>query len=304
MSSDLARAMGWITLSAFLIALMFMLPKLAGAEVSPLQVAFFRYLAGFCTILPFFLRSYGLRQTLPELATPAKRPLTASHALRGSIGIAGVALGAYAVTHIPLANAQAIAMTNGVFAVILAALFLRERLSGADVVAGAVCLAGAVIVAGPDPAAPGWISLGALAALAQAFTWGAELVLIRFAAVRDAPERALLVVNGAACALLALAMLWLWRPLPPAQAAILLCMGPIAIMGQYCNIRGFQLASTAQLVPVSYSGLVFAALLGLVFFDEWPRPAAIAGAGLIVAGAIWLARRAPVSLTVPAKAVD
>src|SRR3546814_2482706 len=85
---------------------MFMLPKLAGSAVSPLQVAFFRYLAGFCIILPFFLRSYGLRQALPEFATPAKRPLTAGHALRGSIGIAGVALGAYAVTHIPLANAQ------------------------------------------------------------------------------------------------------------------------------------------------------------------------------------------------------
>src|SRR3546814_17008424 len=109
---------------------MFMLPKLAGSAVSPMQVAFFRYLAGFCIILPFFLRSYGLRQALPEFATPAKRPLTAGHALRGSIGIAGVALGAYAVNHIPLANAQAIAMTNGVFAVALAALFLRERLPG------------------------------------------------------------------------------------------------------------------------------------------------------------------------------
>src|SRR3546814_17955176 len=58
-------------------------------------------------------------------------------------------------------------MTNGVFAVALAALFLRERLTGADVVAGAVCLAGAIVVAGPDPDAPNWISLGALAALAQ-----------------------------------------------------------------------------------------------------------------------------------------
>jgi drug/metabolite transporter (DMT)-like permease len=180
--------------------------------------------------------------------------------------------------------------------VALAALFLRERLTGADLVAGAICLAGALVVAGPDPAAPGWISLGALAALAQAVAWGAELVLIRFAAMRDAPERALVVVNGAACLILAVAMLWVWRPLPLAEAAILLCMGPVAIMGQYCNIRGFQLAATAQLVPISYSGLVFAALLGLVVFDEWPRPAAIAGAAMIVAGAIYLARRTPVSL--------
>src|SRR3546814_18845006 len=50
--------------------------------------------------------------------------------------------------YIPLANAQAIAMTNGVFAVVLAALFLRERFGAADVAAGALCLAGAVVVAG------------------------------------------------------------------------------------------------------------------------------------------------------------
>src|SRR3546814_2218172 len=81
-------------------------------------------------------------------------------------------------------------------------------------------------------------------------------------------------------------------------------MGPVAILGQYCNIRGFQLASTAQLVPVSYSGLVFAALLGLVVFDEWPRPATIAGAALIVAGAIWLAPRAPLAPTAATQPVD
>src|SRR3546814_13802326 len=76
-------------------------------------------------------------------------------------------------------------------------------------------------------------------------------------------------------------MLWLWRPLPLGEALTLLAMGPAAILGQYCKIRGFQLASTAQLVPVNYSGIAFAALLGLVVFDEWPRTATIAGAALI-----------------------
>src|SRR3546814_16397532 len=89
-------------------------------------------------------------------------------------------------------------MTNGVFAVALAALFLLERLTGADVVAGAVCLAGAFVVAGTDPDPPNLISLRALAALAHAFTWGHELVLIRSAAVRDAPPRDLLGVDGTA----------------------------------------------------------------------------------------------------------
>ena len=300
MSRDLVKAMAWVVLSAFLFAFMFMLPKLASAAVPPLQVAFLRYLAGFFTILPFFLATYGPRQALPEILDPAKRQLNLTHLLRGCFGIAGVALGAYAVTHIPLANAQAIAMTNGVFAVVLAALFLRERLGLADVAAGAICLTGAIIVAGPDPAAPGWISLGALAALALAFTWGSELVLLRFAAMRDRPERALTMVNASGCFILTIIMLWAWQPISLADALVLLAMGPVAIMGQYCNMKGFRLAATGQLVPIGYSGLVFAALLGLVFFDEWPRPAAVAGAAMICAGAIYLARRKPLPTTAAA----
>ena len=290
--------MGWAVLGAFLFAFMFMLPKLASAAVPPLQVAFLRYFAGFLTILPFFIQAHGGRKVLPELAAPTQRRINLTHVLRACCGLSSVALGTYAVTHIPLANAQAIAMTNGVFAVALAAVFLRERLSPADFVAGGVCLAGAVVVAGPDLDAPGWISLGALAALAQAFAWGVEVVLLRFTAVRDTPQRTLTLVNGSACLLLFVTTAWWWRLLPLTDVAILLAMGPVAILGQYCNIRAFQLAETAKLVPIKYSGLVFAAALGLVFFDEWPRPAAMAGAAMICAGAIYLARQKPAP-TVP-----
>ncbi len=293
MPRDLPKAMGWAVLGAFLFAFMFMLPKLASAAVPPLQVAFLRYFAGFLTILPFFLQAHGGREVVPELVAPSQRRMTLTHVLRACCGLCSVALGSYAVTHIPLANAQAIAMTNGVFAVALAAVFLRERLSLADFVAGGICLAGAVVVAGPDLDAPGWISLGAVAALAQAFAWGAEVVLLRFTAVRDTPQRTLTLVNGSACLLLFVTTAWWWRLLPLTDLAILLAMGPVAILGQYCNIRAFQLAETAKLVPIKYSGLVFAAALGLVFFDEWPRPAAIAGAAMICAGAIYLARQKP-----------
>lgn len=286
--------MGWAVLGAFLFAFMFMLPKLTSDAVSPLQVAFLRYFAGFLTILPFFFMTYGPRQALPEILGPARRRFNLMHALRACCGVGSVTFGTYAVLHIPLANAQAIAMTNGVFAVALAAIFLRERVTLRDFVAGAVCLAGAIVVAGPDPSAPGWISLGAAAALAQALAWGSEVVLLRFAAVNDTPQRTLTIVNGSAALGLAVFTAWAWERLPLPDLLILVSMGPVAIVGQYCNIRAFKIAETAKLVPVKYIGLVFAALLGLIFFGEWPRPAALFGAALIVGGAITLARHKPV----------
>lgn len=299
MSRDLVKAMGWAVFAAFLFAFMFMLPKLVSSAVPPPQVAFLRYFAGFLTILPFFLQAHGVQRSLPEVLGRTQRRMNLTHMLRAACGISSVALGAYAVTHIPLANAQAIAMTNGVFGVILAAIFLRERLTPADLLAGTVCLTGAIVVAGPDLDAPGWISLGALAALVQAVVWGGEMVLLRFTAVRDTPQRTLTLVNGSACLILIAASVWWWRALPLRDLMILLAMGPVAIIGQYSNIRAFRLVETAKLVPVKYSGLIFAALLGLVFFDEWPRPAAFLGAAMICGGAVYLARRKPAPAVAP-----
>lgn len=289
MSRDLAKAMTWVTLGAFLFAFMFMLPKLTSAAVTPPQVAFLRYLAGFMIILPFFLQAHGARGALPEVIAPRRRRLNLLHALRACCGVTSVAFGAYAVTHIPLANAQAIAMSNGVFAVVLSALFLKERLTPADATAGIICLTGAIVVAQPDFDAAGWISLGAVAALIQAFAWGAEVVLLRFTAVNDTTQRTLTLVNGSACLLLLVLTAAWWNRLPAGDIAILLAMGPVAIIGQYCNIRGFRLAAASELVPIKYSGVVFAALLGIVFFDEWPSLAAALGAMMICGGAGYLA---------------
>ena len=80
--------MVWAVLGAFLFAFMFMLPKLVSGAVPPQQVAFLRYFAGFLTILPFFLGSYGPAQGLAEITAPAKRRLNLMHALRASCGVA------------------------------------------------------------------------------------------------------------------------------------------------------------------------------------------------------------------------
>ena len=287
------RAMAWVTVAAFLFAFMFMLPKLTATAVPPPQVAFLRYLAGFIVILPFFLHAHGRRGALPELVAPSRRRLNLLHVLRACCGVTSVGFGAYAVTHIPLANAQAIAMANGVFAVIFAALFLKERVNLADVVAGSICLTGAVVVAEPDFDAPGWISLGAAAAVIQAVAWGAEVVLLRFTAVNDTVPRTLTLVNGSAALLMLVLTITWWDSLPWRDTLLLLAMGPVAIIGQYCNIRGFRLASATELVPIKYSGVVFAGLLGIAVFDEWPSLAAVMGAVMICAGAGYLAKTKP-----------
>jgi len=89
-----------------------------------------------------------------------------------------------------------------------------------------------------------------------------------------------------------MAGVWFWDSLSMESFLLIVAMGPIAIIGQLCNIRAFRIANATTLVPVRYTGIIFAAIFGILFFDEWPEPSAIFGAVLIVGGAMWLALRA------------
>jgi len=66
-------------------------------------------------------------------------------------------------------------------------------------------------------------------------------------------------------------------------------LGPFAILGQYFTIRANELASVSVLAPLSYSSLVFAAIIGWVFFAEVPAPGVALGAAIIAGGGILLA---------------
>jgi S-adenosylmethionine uptake transporter len=56
-------------------------------------------------------------------------------------------------------------------------------------------------------------------------------------------------------------------------------------------VAAYARAEAARLAPIEYTALVWAALLGYAFYAETPAPATFAGAGLIIAGALAVARR-------------
>jgi drug/metabolite transporter (DMT)-like permease len=288
---DIIKAMAWAATGSLLFTIMWMLPKMAGDAVSPLQTGFLRYAAGAVCIAPFFFM--GATPATAQGVGDVKKPrLLLMHLARAACGVTSLVLGAYAVTRIPLANVQAIAMTNGVFTVLFAIVFLHERVGLREIIAGLVALTGAVIVAGPGTeGAAGLALMGVLAAFAQAVFWGGEVVLLRATASLDRASRILFLVNVAAAVMVFVVGVWFWESLSLEVFLLISAMGPIAIIGQLCNIRAFRLASATALVPVRYSSIIFAAILGMLFFDEWPDASAILGAIMIVGGAMWLALR-------------
>ncbi|URK88721.1 hypothetical protein LP421_17440 [Rhizobium sp. RCAM05350] len=80
-----------------------------------------------------------------------------------------------------------------------------------------------------------------------------------------------------------------WKDASLSAMAPFLLLGPIAVVAQYCVVRGYRLASLAIVGPVDYAWLVFAALIGFLFFNEIPTMGVLAGAAIIAIGGVVLA---------------
>lgn len=270
---------------AFLFALVFALPKLSGTSIGLIQIAFFRFGCAFLMLAPLL----ALPSQRRRLAFNRGRLL---HSLRSVLAIVSLIGGVYAAQHMLLADAMVLSNTKSVFAILLAALLLGEVLTKRRIFCVGLALLGATVVVQPSGATVTGIlaNPAALAALAGAAAMGIEAVMLRYLSTRDGALAALVYFNGTAALLLLLAMPFVWEAPSPRDWLFLAAMGPIALLGNFANIQGYQRVEAVRLAPFSYSMMIFSALIGWLCFAELPGPATWAG-GLLIALAGWWSSR-------------
>lgn len=120
-----------------------------------------------------------------------------------------------------------------------------------------------------------------------------EGILIKMLTRSDSPMTVLLHVNFFGILLLALPAVLTWRSTGLFDNLPFVMLGPVGITAQYFIIRGYRMADVSVLGPVDYSWLVFAALIGVVFFQEVPTTGAVLGSAVIAAGGVVLALLKP-----------
>lgn len=284
-------AAAWVLGASLAFSLLYASGKLSGGLLPALQIVWIRYVSGFATV-----SGIALAQRLPprQVLATGRRHL---HVLRACCGAAGGGCSIYGATHMPLADASALALLQGVFTMALAVLLLGERLKWPQIMAALLCLGGAyVIVRGNSslvaPSSPLEYGLAPLAMILGAFLTACEIILIKVLSRHESMLSMLLHVNGFAALLLLLPVALLWTSAPWSVLAALCLLGPMAIIGQMCNVRAYRLVDAAFLAPFGYSSVAFGALIGWIFFGDLPSLTSWLGAGLIVAGGLVLIRRA------------
>lgn len=271
--------------AALFFSLMSLLVKMAGRRLPVPEIVLAR------SILTFFLTwAYLARRGIP--LGGRRRGLLA---LRGLLGFGALLCFFYAVVHLPLAEATVIQYMNPLFAAIMAALLLGERLELRDGAYVAASFAGVLIVARPavlfgsgaeglDPVAVGAALLGAVLSAAayvavRALTRTEEplVIVLYFAAVSMVGSVPLAALDAA------------WPRGP--EWLILLGVGLATQLGQVSLTKGLREEPTGRALGVGYVQIVFAGVWGLVFFAELPDGWSLAGFLLIIASTARLARR-------------
>ncbi len=212
--------------------------------------------------------------------------------LRGLLGVGGLACFFSALTRLPLAEVTTIHYLNPIFTVVLAAVFLREAVARGLVLAIALALAGTLLVA-----RPGFVfGTSALDAVGVALALGGAL----FSAAAYTTVRQLTKTDHAHVIvfyfpLVAMPLLtpfavraWVW---PTAEGwALLLAIGVVVQIAQVLLTRGLALVPAGRGTTVGYIQIVFAAVWGMLWFDETPSPATAGGAALILLATFLLLR--------------
>ncbi len=240
------------------------------------QVLLLRSAAGLAVLMPFVVRQGVMRTLRPE------RP--GLQVLRVALGSGEVALFYLAVSYLPLADTMTIWLAAPVWSALLAALLLGERVDAGRWLAIAIGFAGVALALSPTDAS---LSLPALLALLGSLLFAGMMIAGR--QLRGTPDVTLVAWQTLGALLMGLALLpFGWVTPTWADAGLLGLLGIVAMVAHLCVTRSLKLAEASVVVPYQYTLIVWALVFGWFVFGDWPTPAMLAGAALIVAAGLAL----------------
>lgn len=207
-----------------------------------------------------------------------------AHLLRTAVGLSAMGCGFAAIVSLPLAEATALGFTMPIFATILGALLLGEptgRYRWGAVIAGFVSV---LIVAQPGSGHfPLW---GAIAGLGSALLTANVSILLRQIAQTEAALTTVFWFSTLSLLPLGLIYGFVARPHPAEVWAILAGIGLIGGCAQIAMTASLGLGPVSAVVPMDYSALIWATLLGWLVFGTLPGASLWVGAPLIVASGL------------------
>ncbi len=267
-------------ISSLAFAIMSLLVRLAG-DLPLFEKVFFRNFVALIIALALIIRNgdsvWGQKKNRIFLV------------LRGLGGLFGVIFYFYSINHMGLSDGTMLNKLSPFFVILFAAIFLKEKLGRHQIIAITVAFFASLLIIKPHfnmeiiPAATGF---------ASAIFAGFAYAMIRLLNVRGEKPATIVFYFSWISFIVTLPIVIMQFVMPtPLEWLYLLGIGICAGIGQIFMTESYRYTAASSIAPYKYMHVLFTAVVGMIFLQEFPDVWSILGSVIIVAAFVYLYKK-------------
>ena len=241
---------------------------LADTMTSP-EIVFWRMLVSMTILMPYFAwKGIHLLKT--------QRP--GMHAMRAIVNFGGMIMWFYAIGVVPLGKAVAIHFTLPLFLILLAVLFLGERVGIRRTCATVAGFCGTLVVLQPGNLAVGWPEM---MILGSAALYAGTVIFLKFMVKTETPLALTFYTNFFILLLSIPLTIWLWVPPTVDDILPILFIGVTGTLAPFMYTSALRLADASIIGPTDFLRLPITSGFAFALFGEVPSEWVWIGGGII-----------------------
>ncbi|MBQ7147396.1 MAG: DMT family transporter [Pseudobutyrivibrio sp.] len=274
--NDKIKGIIFILFAAFGFSLMTFFVRISG-DLPTMQKAFFR------NFIALIVASFALIKNGNGVHVVKGNRLDLF--MRCAFGTSGLIANFYAIDRLGIADANMLNKLSPFFAIILSIFILKEVPNKFDIITTIIAFIGALFIIRPTGS---FVAVfPALMGLFGGFGAGTAYVFVRKLGKKGVQAPIIVAAFSLFSCIITLPFLiFNYVPMTPVQLLYLLLAGVSASIGQFSITNAYKYAPAKEISVFDYTQVIFAALLGMVFFGEVPVLMSIIGYTIIIGVAI------------------
>lgn len=247
------------------------LVKMMGSDAPIFQFIFMRTALTVLLLLPFY-RQFTHAQPFAGLTI---------HLIRAILHLLGMFCMVTALTHLPLATANAIFYLAPLLVMLLAVMIFNEKLTRLSLAAVVSGLAGCIVILRPVD-----FNWAAVAALGGALVLAINAVLVRLLPADQSTTHKLFINHLLMLPMAIPLFAWEWITVAPGWRPDIMAYafgsGAFILVYGLTVLLAYRSVDASRVTSAEYTGLIWATLIGWVMFAEAPDLWFLVGASMIV----------------------
>ncbi len=226
-----------------------------------------RQLSAVLMILPFWLRERAPGSNHIKL-----------HLFRAHVGTLGALLLIMGLMSLPLATVSSLFYSAPLMIMLMGYLFLKEKLGGAQSVAGVLGFVGILIILRPSE-----MNMFGIAVLVGALTFAINQLALKKLPDTESPIVTLMLYNLFSVPIVIVFTIvqgisgLSWEVL-----GLAIVSNGFLLFYQWLSVLAYRKAKASEVAIAEYTGLIFCVFFGWLWFDEWLDGLSWVGVGFIV----------------------